>query len=124
VYATDWGTTNLGVWLDDIVVDAGADSSTTGFEDGTLGSWQATFLEESPNHATWPTASSGQTFQEGAVLGTKTLRFQDGPNDGTTYINAEPRRTVYAGFEPGDLPAAEQASFLNEVLEYLAVPDA
>ena len=125
VYATDWGTLNLGVWLDDITINAGADSSTTDFEDGTLGAWQSgPPLAGSPSQAQWPTTPSTQTFEEGAVLGTKTLRFQDGPSLGTIYVNSEPRRTVYAGFEPGDLPGPEQASFLNEVLEYLAIPDA
>ena len=55
VHATDWGTLNLGVWLDDITVDAGASSSTTSFEGTDLGVWQS-----GPGLAARRTRSSGR----------------------------------------------------------------
>ena len=122
MHATDWGTLNLGVWLDDITVDAGADSSTTGFEDAGLGAWQSGLgLASSPNPVQWPTSGSTQSFQEGAVIGTKDLTFVDGPGDTTQYVTTATRDTLYAGFEPGTLSPAEQASFFAEVAEYFGL---
>jgi len=121
VHATDWGTLNLGVWLDDITIDACADSSTTDFEGTDLGAWQSgPGLPESPNPAQWPTAPSTQSFQEGAVIGTKDLTFVDA-GMGTEFVTSETRDTLYAGFEPGTLSAAEHASFMREVLEYFGL---
>jgi hypothetical protein len=127
VYATDWGTLNLGVWLDDITVDAGADSSFTGFEGTDLGAWQlGPPLAGSPSQAQWNAEPSTQTFQEGAVLGTKEMKFVDGPNFTTDFVTSETRKSVYAGFELGTLPDADRISFFEEVLEYFALkpPDA
>ncbi len=114
VHATDWGTLNLGVWLDDITVDAGADSSTTGFEGTDLGVWQSgPGLEGSPNPVQWPTTPSTQSFQEGAVIGTKDLTFVDGPGYTTQYLTTETRDTLYAGFEPGTLSAGRAGVVLR-----------
>jgi hypothetical protein len=119
VYATDWGVQNLGVWLDDISLFGGP---AVGFEDGTLGGWQRGSLEGSPNQSTWGAQGSTQTFDEGAVIGTKDVRFQDG----LSYVTNPARDTVYAGFELGELPDADRQAFFEEVLEYfeLKAPDA
>jgi Zinc carboxypeptidase/Immune inhibitor A peptidase M6 len=119
VYATDWGVQNLGVWLDDVSLFGGP---TVGFEDGTLGGWQRGSLEGSPNQSTWGAQGSTQTFEEGAVIGTKDVRFQDG----LEYVTNPAHDTVYAGFELGELPDADRQAFFEEVLEYfeLKPPDA
>ena len=115
VHASDWAVQNLGVWLDDVTIDAGADSSTTGFEGTDLGVWQnGPALASSPNPIQWNEAPSTQTFQEGAVIGTKDLTFVDG----TQYLTSPTRDTVYAGFELGTLNEADRTSFFEEVLEY------
>jgi hypothetical protein len=122
VHATDWGTLNLGVWLDDLVVVAGADSSTTSFEGSDLGVWNSgPGLQGSPNPVQWPTTPSTQSFQEGAVIGTKDLTFVDGPGFTTQYVTSATRDTLYAGFEPGTLSADEQVSFFTEVAEYFGL---
>ena len=118
VYATDWGVQNLGVWLEDISLFGGPPVT---FEDGTLGGWQRGSLDGSPNQATWAAAPSTQTFDEGAVIGTKDVRFQEGLD----YVTTPARDTVYAGFELGTLPQPQQTAFMEEVLEYfgLKAPD-
>jgi hypothetical protein len=77
-------------------------------------------LEGSPNQATWPAAGGTQTFQEGAVIGTKDLAFVDA-GLGTTYQTSATRDTVYAGFEPGTMSDADHAEFMEEVLEYFGI---
>ena len=97
VYATDWGVQNLGVWLDDVSFGG---EPALGFEAGEgVGAWEAGSLEGSPNQATWAAAGSTQTFQEGAVIGTKDLTFVDA-GLGTAYQTSATRDTVYAGFSP------------------------
>ncbi|HEX5896421.1 MAG TPA: M14 family zinc carboxypeptidase [Thermoleophilaceae bacterium] len=119
VYASDWAVQNLGVWLEDISLFGGPPVT---FEDGTLGGWQRGSLEGSPNQATWGAAPSTQTFDEGAVIGTKDVRFQEGLD----YVTTPARDTVYAGFELGTLPQPQQTAFMEEVLEYFGLkpPDA
>ena len=103
VHATDWGTLNLGVWLDDITIDAGADSSTTSFEGADLGVWQSgPALASSPNPVQWPTTPSTQSFQEGAVIGTKDLTFVDGPGFTTQYVTTATRDTLVRRLRAGD----------------------
>jgi murein tripeptide amidase MpaA len=118
VYATDWAVQNLGVWLDDVSFGG---EPALGFEAGQgIGDWQAGSLEGSPNQATWPSAGSTQTFQEGAVIGTKDLTFVDA-GLGTAYQTSAARDTIYAGFEPGTMSDADQAEFMEEVLEYFGI---
>ena len=120
VYATDWAVQNLGVWLDDITLTLGGTTLATDFEGGDLGGWQRGSLDD-PGHsqATWGATPTEQTFQEGAVIGTKDLTFVTPPPYApTTYQTTETRDTVFAGFELGTLPSAERTAFFEEVLEY------
>ena len=114
VHASDWAVQNLGVWVDDISLFGGPVFS---FEGTDLGGWSIGSLEGSPNQATWQAAPSTQTFQEGAVIGTKDVTFVDGRQ----YLTSATRDTVYAGFELGTLTPAERASFLGETLEYFGL---
>ena len=125
VYATDWAVQNLGVWLEDISLFGG---TPVDFEDGTLGGWQSGSLNEPENHnqATWGDPTT-QSFEEGAVLGTKDLQFVTGDAYAPTqYQSTETRDTVFAGFELGTLSDADRVSFFEEVLEYFGMkpPDA
>ena len=125
VYASDWAVQNLGVWLEDISLFGG---TPVDFEDGTTGDWERGSLTEPPNHnqATWGDPTT-QSFEEGAVLGTKDLQFVTGaPYAPTQYQNTDTRDTVFAGFEPGTLSDADRVSFFEEVLEYFGMkpPDA
>ena len=118
VYATDWAVQNLGVWLDDVSLGG---ETPLGFEAGEgIGAWSAGTLESSPNDATWPTEGSTQSFQEGAVIGTKDLTFLDA-GIGTEYATSATRDTVYAGFEPGTMSREDQKQFMEEVLEYFGI---
>jgi hypothetical protein len=124
VYASDWAVQNLGVWLEDISLFGGA---PVDFESG-LGGWQRGSLNEPENHnqATWGDPSI-QSFEEGAVLGTKDLQFVTGQAYAPTqYQSTETRDTVFAGFELGTLSDGDRASFFEEVLEYfgMKLPDA
>jgi murein tripeptide amidase MpaA len=121
VYATDWAAQNLGVWLEDISLFGGAPVT---FEDRTLGGWSRNSLNEPEGHnqATWGAAPTTQSFEEGAVLGTKDLQFVTGPAySPTEYQSTETRDTVFAGFELGTLPPAERTAFFEEVLEYFGM---
>jgi murein tripeptide amidase MpaA len=118
VYATDWAVQNLGVWLEDISLFGGAPVT---FEDGTLGGWQAGSLPEPHNQATWGQPTT-QSFEEGAVLGTKDLTFVTPPAyTPTQYQSSEIRDTVFAGFELGTLNETDRATFFGEVLEYFGM---
>jgi murein tripeptide amidase MpaA len=118
VYATDWAVQNLGVWLDDVSFGG---ETPLGFEAGEgIGAWQVGTLEGSPNDSTWPTEGSTQSFEEGAVVGTKDLSFVDA-GDGTAFQTSATRDTVYAGFEPGTMSATDQKEFMEEVLEYFGI---
>jgi murein tripeptide amidase MpaA len=126
VYATDWAVQNLGVWLDDITLTLGGTTLSTDFEGSDLGGWERGSLPPPHNQATWNAAPSTQTFQEGAVIGTKDLTFSTGGVGTTSYQTTATRDTVYAGFELGTLSAEDRRAFLEEVLEYfeLKAPDA
>ena len=120
VYATDWAVQNLGVWLEDISLFGGA---PVDFEDGTTGAWESGSLNEPEDHnqATWGDPTT-QSFEEGAVLGTKDLQFVTGdPYAPTQYQSTETRDTVFAGFEPGTLSDSDRATFFAEVLEYFGM---
>ena len=124
VYATDWAIQNPGVWLDDITLQLGGTTLSTDFESGNLGGWERNSLgppsDPDHNQATWNAAPTTQTFQEGAVLGTKDLTFVTGPAPGSTAYNpSDVRDTVFAGFEIGELEDGERRAFFEEVLEYL-----
>jgi hypothetical protein len=116
VYASDWAVQNLGVWLDDIQLFGGP---VLDFEGTVADTWQRGSYASSPNKATWPVEPSTQSFDEGAVIGTKDVQFQDG----TTYTtNPAVHDSVYAGFELGTVPdPAQRASFMREVMEYFGV---
>jgi hypothetical protein len=114
VYATDWAVQNLGVWLDEVSLFG---QTPEGFEGVGLGGWERGSLAGSPNQSTWPEAGSGQTFEEGALIGTKDLTFVDG----TDFVTGAGRDTLYAGFEPGTLSDGERALFFEEVLEYFGL---
>jgi hypothetical protein len=123
VYATDWAVQNLGVWLEDISLFG----TLVDFESG-LGAWQRGSLTDPEDHnqATWGDPTE-QSFEEGAVLGTKDLQFVTGDAYAPTqYQSTETRDTVFAGFELGTLSDADRASFFEEVLEYFGMkpPDA
>ena len=109
VYATDWAIQNPGVWLDDITLQLGGTTISTDFEGGNLGGWERNSLgppsDPDHNQATWNAAPTTQTFQEGAVIGTKDLTFVTGPPYAPTAYNpSDVRDTVFAGFEIGELP--------------------
>jgi hypothetical protein len=95
---------------------------TVDFESG-LGDWQRGSLNEPEDHnqATWGDPTT-QSFEEGAVIGTKDLQFVTGdPYAPTQYQSTETRDTVFAGFELATLPDDERASFFAEVLEYFGM---
>jgi hypothetical protein len=121
VYATDWAVQNLGVWLDDVSLFG---EPALGFEAGEgIGAWGADSLPGSPNQATWPATGSTQSFQEGAVIGTKDLKFVDA-GLGTSYTSDGTRDSVYAGFEPGTLSQADHTALMRQVVEYFGLqPD-
>ena len=124
VYATDWAIQNPGVWLDDITLTLGGTTQSTDFEGGNLGGWEPDWLrEEGHSEATWDDAPSTQTFQEGAVIGTKDLTFVTGPP--SQYQPSAIRDTLFAGFELGTLPPGDRTAFFEEALEYfqLKAPD-
>ena len=114
VYATDWAFQSLGVWIDELSLFG---ETPEGFEGTSYANWTPGTLAGSPNPATWPTSGTTQSFEEGAVIGTKDLRFVNGRQ----FLTGTQRDTLYAGFEPGNLTDASRTAFLTEALEYFGV---
>ena len=100
-YMSDWSTQGLGVFLDDVRVEAdGAVAEQTSFE-ADLGGWTAAPAPAgSPANAnTW--SRSEQAFDNGAVTTT--------------------RDTVYAGFGLEGLAPADRVDFVKRSMRHLGV---
>ncbi|GAB3684564.1 M14 family metallopeptidase [Actinocorallia lasiicapitis] len=99
-YVSDWGTQQLGVFVDDAVVTSGgATLSSTSFEDG-LGGWTVS----------GPPAGSGQN-------GNDWTRSTTAFTEGAGVVTAD---TVYTGFGIEGFPTAEaRASFVRRSLKHL-----
>jgi hypothetical protein len=98
-YMSDWSTQGLGVFLDDVRVEAnGAVVQQTSFETD-LGGWTVAGppAGSGPSSSTW--ARSQQAFDAGAITTT--------------------RDTVYAGFGLEGLTPAERNDFVRRAMRYL-----
>jgi murein tripeptide amidase MpaA len=100
-YMSDWSTQGLGVFLDDVRVEAdGANVAQTSFEDG-LGGWTVAGppAGSGPNSSDWN--RSQQAFESGAVTTT--------------------RDSVYAGFGLEALTPAARDDFVKRAMRQLGV---
>ena len=99
-YMSDWGTQGLGVFLDNVRVEAGTTTEATSFEDG-LGGWTVGGppAGSGPNSNNW--SRSQLAFDSGGV---------------TTTAD-----TVYAGFGLERLTPAARDDFVRRAMQHLGM---
>ena len=100
-YVSDWGTQGLGVFVDDVQVEAdGVTVAQTSFEDG-LGGWTVPGPPPGSGPNTTDFGRSTEAFDFGAGVATAA--------------------TVYLGFGPERMTAAARADLVARVLRHLGV---